>query len=378
MLGNGLYFLFFQIKNIAINKMSDYPVFQFRSVKEKIDDKKYVIDTKISIKCELNNEPDIQCELKNQEKMGFDINSLLLFMNNKVENELKEEIQIDNMDKFLIVIIFLIYLLLQRIKDERIRKETDILREEKKELKERLREEEIKKKERLKEDIQSNNKKIRYPLPPSTISYNKWEEHYTDSGIAYYWNPETDESVWKNSIINIQQTILSRNLKSVINEDENILLNNEKEIKPKLDLQSLKKELDNIKKSDNKVVNKVNKEVNNKINKEVENALIIQNNILEHLKLIISGNTNMIFTNLIYIITELMKFVETIDTKDFDKKSLIIETIKQFLKSQNLNSSETDTILDTICPELIDILLLVDKRKIVIRKKLNCFFPWCA
>ena len=112
--------------------MSEHPVFHFRSTKEKpktfielklknnnieficnteldikINDKLYILDTQIAIKCELNNEPDIQCELENQEKMGFDINSLLLFMNNKVKNELKEEIQIDNMDKFLIVIIHL-------------------------------------------------------------------------------------------------------------------------------------------------------------------------------------------------------------------------------------------------------------------------------
>ena len=42
-----------------------------------------------------------------------------------------------------------------------------------------------------------------------------------------------------------------------------------------------------------------------------------------------------------------------------------------------MNTEETDVILDTVCPELIDILLLVDKRKIIIRKKLNCFLPFC-
>jgi hypothetical protein len=73
-----------------------------------------------------------------------------------------------------------------------------------------------------------------------------------------------------------------------------------------------------------------------------------------------------------------MKFVETINTEDFDKKSLIIKSIKMFLEYKNLNSPETELVLDTVCPELIDILLLVDKRKIVINKKMNCFFPWCA
>jgi hypothetical protein len=44
---------------------------------------------------------------------------------------------------------------------------------------------------------------------------------------------------------------------------------------------------------------------------KIDIALEIQNNILEHLKLIISDKPDMIYTNLIYIITDLMKYVET-------------------------------------------------------------------
>ncbi len=73
-----------------------------------------------------------------------------------------------------------------------------------------------------------------------------------------------------------------------------------------------------------------------------------------------------------------MKYVETINTEDFDKKKLIIETIREFLKAQNMLTPETETFLETICPELIEVLLLVDKGKISIKKKFNCFVPWCA
>jgi hypothetical protein len=73
-----------------------------------------------------------------------------------------------------------------------------------------------------------------------------------------------------------------------------------------------------------------------------------------------------------------MKFVENFNIDGMDKKTLLISSIKKFLSIEKLNSPEIDMILDKICPELIDILLLVDKRKIIIREKLNCFIPWCS
>lgn len=113
-------------------------------------------------------------------------------------------------------------------------------------------------------------------------------------------------------------------------------------------------------------------------NEHVDNALKIQDEIVEHLKLIISDDPQMLSTNLIYVITELMKFVETFNMEGFDKKEFIIASIKKFLVYEKLDTEEINFILDKICPELIEILLLVDKRKIIIRKKLNCFIPWCS
>ena len=108
-----------------------------------------------------------------------------------------------------------------------------------------------------------------------------------------------------------------------------------------------------------------------------ENKLKIEDDIFEHLKLLVSDDKNMICTNLIYIITQLMKFVENFNLEGVNKKTIIIESIKKFLTYENMFSEEIDIILNKVCPELIDILLLVDKRKIIIRKKLNCFIPWC-
>ena len=155
----------------------------------------------------------------------------------------------------------------------------------------------------------------------------------------------------------------------------------------------LKNELENINK-DEKDLDTLNDEKINKLKEKYEQiptfipkeiindpnneSLKLEEEIYDHLKLIISDDLNMIYTNLIYVITELMKFVETFNMEGFDKKQFIIDSIKKFLIYQKMDSHETDFILDTICPELIDILLLVDKRKIIIGKKLNCFIPWCA
>ena len=103
----------------------------------------------------------------------------------------------------------------------------------------------------------------------------------------------------------------------------------------------------------------------------------LEDELYQHLIDIVSCNPTMIYTNLIYVVTELMRFVENFNASGFDKKTFIIESIRKFLINNNMNSPETDSILNTICPELIEILLLVDKRRIIIRKKLNCFFPWC-
>ncbi len=99
--------------------MSDHPVFHFRSSKEKpktfiqlkfknntvefnfdtefeikINDKKYILDTNISLKSVLNNEPEITINynVKEQYQINFNVSDLLLVMNDfksKVENDIQ-------------------------------------------------------------------------------------------------------------------------------------------------------------------------------------------------------------------------------------------------------------------------------------------------
>ena len=79
-----------------------------------------------------------------------------------------------------------------------------------------------------------------------------------------------------------------------------------------------------------------------------------------------------ISSNIIFIITELMKFIDNYHIKGQDKKKVIVMTIKRYLEDENYPN--IDYIVNTICPELIDILVNVDKRKITIKKRISCCF----
>ena len=317
--------------------MSEYPVFHFRFEKPKtfiqftfknnivdfnlnnefdikIDEKMYDLNTIISLKFELNNEPEIIIDynIKDQPKINFKMNDLFSMINelkNKVSNDIESvenKVVVENKDV------------------EESEENKDV--EESIEKSEEESEEESEESENVEEVDKSRVGKVRM------------------------------ERARLEKIRQEKEKLENERL-------ENERLENERLEKNNVIMKSLKKDLETIKDPDNDVIDK---------------ALSIQLKMLEHLKLIISDNPEMLYTNLIHIVTELMKYVETINTEDCDKKTLIIKSIKTFLEYQKMNSPETDLILDTICPELIDVLLLVDKRKIVFKRKLNCFLPWCA
>jgi len=82
--------------------------------------------------------------------------------------------------------------------------------------------------------------------------------------------------------------------------------------------------------------------------------------------------------NIIFIITELMKYIDNFDLSGEDKKNIIISSVKTFLTNEKINDQDINFIVNTVCPELIDILVSVDKRNITIKKKISCIFPWCS
>jgi hypothetical protein len=326
--------------------MSEYPVFHFRFEKPKtfiqftfknnivdfnlnnefdikIDEKKYDLNTIISLKFELNNEPEIIIDynIKDQQQINLKINDLLSMIN---ESKNKETI-VDNVD--------------------------DI------ENKEIVIESRVEDKEIVKEIVDVEDKEI--IVDNSNIEVIPLVDDKSRSGKVRMIKERLQKERLEKERLQKERLEKERLQKERL-EKESL----QKESLPESKLiKNLRKDLENIKDPDSHVIDK---------------ALSIQLNMLEHLRLIISDNPEMIYTNIIHIITELMKYVETINTEDLDKKTLIIKSIKTFLQYQKMNSPETDLILDIVCPELIDVLLLVDKRKIVFKKKFNCFLPWCA
>jgi len=108
------------------------------------------------------------------------------------------------------------------------------------------------------------------------------------------------------------------------------------------------------------------------------NQISIQKKLNYQLRLSTAMNNISPTKNIIFIVTELMKYIDNFDLKGDDKKKLIISSIKSFLISEKVNDATVNFIINTVCPELIDILISVDKRSITIQKKISCFFPWCT
>ena len=108
------------------------------------------------------------------------------------------------------------------------------------------------------------------------------------------------------------------------------------------------------------------------------NQISIQKKLNYQLRLTTAMNNISPTKNIIFIVTELMKYIDNFDLKGGDKKQLIISSIKSFLVSEKVKQGTIDFIVNTVCPELIDILVSVDKRNITIQKKVSCFFPFCT
>lgn len=199
---------------------------------------------------------------------------------------------------------------------------------------------------------------------------NQWEEHKTEHGHSYWWNKVTDESRWEKPT-NLKPTNLKPyDLKS-FNESSSAkykIINSKSESDNDIiDYSSGVKQI--------KIEDKLIKLLKNS---EISNLDVIKEKLLYHLRLTITMNNISPRKNIIFIITELIKFVDHFKITGKEKKSLIISSIAIFLETENFCKEENDFIVTIICPELIDILISIDKRKIKLRNKpVNCFSkPW--
>ena len=391
--------------NIKYNS-NNIPVIEFNSdlnLDFKINDQDYLLDISIILKFEQNKEPVINIshlvtDLSNSAKKDSSstaITSLISFMS-EFKNKINEDVIEDS--KKLDTI--------KTIKSDKLKnllkfeENVKILHEQKRALKNKKEKELLKIQENFKIEefkekrkLDDENQKLKFKL-------------------KQLLNFEEDVKIQNQNEIEFQEKLLEDKNHLKIMEDikiknYEILKKNERYLRTEMHFESdeiisyLKNELENLdsdaKELDNTQIetDKLNyfkqkygvgsdddiivnrKGILPQLVSTIETDLNLEDTLFEHIKDIVSDNPDMIYTNLIFVITELMKFIENFNTDGFDKKGLIISSIKKFLEYEKMKSEETDIILDTICPELIEILLLVDKRKIIIRKKLNCFLPFC-
>lgn len=166
-------------------------------------------------------------------------------------------------------------------------------------------------------------------------SVDEWIEHVTEYGHSYWWNKKTDKSIWENPYDN------SSNKTEIRIED--------------------------------KLLNK------NVINGCIKHHDVITEKLVTHLRVMIMyGDKNISFKrNIIFIIVEMIKFIDQFQICGKDKKTLVITSLQIFLDSEHFSEDEYNLIVDVICPELIDILISVDKHETKLRNQssISCC-PW--
>ena len=378
--------------------MTSYPIFYFSSKKEnpktylhihlknnqnsetsaefksnfdldlKIDDQDYLLNIDIVLNCEINKEPQIETKynitkILSPNKLIFNntVNNLISFMDDfkyKIKGEVDyESKKVDILEA-------------EKKVEEQKSKELLKIQEDIK-LKEHLEkikieENRLKLDEDIKIDLQNKIDTVREGKPYLDIVEDM--KIYNTKILLENHQLKEENKFDETSIIKY----LKEALESLKNDDEELSKDKKNIEKDKI---QYFKEKYNVDFDDDIIKNKKDltpKSLDTSTNSELQ----IEDEIYTQLLNIMSGNKDMIFTNLIYIVTELMKFVENFNLEGVDKKKLIIESIRKFLIVEHMNNPEINIILDKVCPELIDILLLVDKRKIIIKRKIRCFIPW--
>lgn len=105
----------------------------------------------------------------------------------------------------------------------------------------------------------------------------------------------------------------------------------------------------------------------------------IVDNLVYHIKILLN-DFKINNKNILYILVELMKFIDNFNIENLDKKKLIIYCLKKFIY-QNTdcveNKSEIKTLIDTFIDDLIDISISIATKKIKLKRKNSIFFPIC-
>jgi len=195
------------------------------------------------------------------------------------------------------------------------------------------------------------------------------ENHHTvEENHSFKIDDNSSVDSIKNDHHLIQEKLKKKENLTEIND----ILNDTSKISFELDeiVKNLKKNV----KNDPLIKSVTNNSIDIKTIENINDTNEKEKQLLYHLKFLLSIGNVSLSGNMIYIITEMMKFVEKFSLNGEEKKELILSTLKKYIYNvEDFHLTEQDYILTTICPELIDILISVDSRKIKIRKQFKCF-----
>ena len=244
------------------------------------------------------------------------------------------------------------------------------------------------------------NKKKNVDIPPESTDKNNEEINSIVNNLIQNMNKfkytinEFNENKENNVKIELNEEPIKEYITPTSSPSSNITLSNHEGDEIKSDngsVESVNKKykikLDSDEKLDIKNVKIKNMNVEDKLlkllnetneNGENSDEISIQKRLNYQLRLSTAMNNISPTKNIIFIVTELMKYIDNFELKGEDKKTLIISSVKSFLTSEKVDDPTIKFIVNTVCPELIDILISVDKRNITIRKKIACFFPFCS
>ena len=105
----------------------------------------------------------------------------------------------------------------------------------------------------------------------------------------------------------------------------------------------------------------------------------LENKLLYHL-IVLLQEQKLSKDNLLYIIVELMKYINNFDVKGTDKKSFILYILKNFIDTNEddiQNKEDMKRFLTIFSNDFVDIVSAISDKKLRIKLKKSCFFPLC-
>lgn len=105
----------------------------------------------------------------------------------------------------------------------------------------------------------------------------------------------------------------------------------------------------------------------------------IENKLLYHL-IVLLQDQKLNKDTLMYIIVELMKYINNFNIKGKEKKSYILYILRNFIDTNEddiENKEDMKSFLTIFSNDFIDIISAISDKKIRIKLKTSCFFPLC-